>query len=216
MKIAIIDYGSGNLRSVSKSFERSINDLSLDCIVSVTNDPEFVKSADRIVLPGVGAFSDCCRGLMAIDGMIDALNFAVIEQRKPFMGICVGMQLMATIGREHENVEGLGWISGEVIAIEPQDKSLKIPHMGWNTIDLISEHELFDGIKTGKTGLHAYFVHSFQFVPEAVENTIATFDYSGKLVAVVGRDNMIGLQFHPEKSQQFGLKLISNFLIWKP
>ena len=216
MNVAIIDYDSGNLRSVSKSFERSINNLSINCKVTVTNDPELVKNADRIVLPGVGAFSDCRRGLMAIDGMIDALNSAVIEQQKPFMGICVGMQLMATIGREHEDVNGLGWISGEVIALEPQDKTLKIPHMGWNTIDLTCEHVIFEGISTGKTGLHAYFVHSYQFVPEKDDDTIATFDYSGKFVAVVGRDNMIGLQFHPEKSQQFGLKLISNFLKWKP
>ena len=216
MNVAIIDYDSGNLRSVSKSFERSISDLSINCKVSVTNDSELVKNADRIVLPGVGAFSDCRRGLMAIDGMIDALNSAVIEQQKPFMGICVGMQLMATIGREHEDVNGLGWISGEVIALEPQDKTLKIPHMGWNTIDLTCQHVIFDGIRTGKNGLHAYFVHSYQFVPEKYDDTIATFDYSGKFVAVVGRENMIGLQFHPEKSQQFGLKLISNFLKWKP
>ena len=130
------------------------------------NDPELVKNADRIVLPGVGAFADCRRGLAAIDGMLDALNFAVIEKQKPFMGICVGMQLMAGIGREHGNTERFGWISGEVVAIEPQDKSLKIPHMGWNTIDLNHHHAIFEGIKTGKTGLHAYFVHSYQFAPD--------------------------------------------------
>ncbi len=216
MKVAIIDYNSGNLRSVSKSFERSAHDLAIDCQVEVTNDPESVENADRIVLPGVGAFADCRRGLIAIDGMMDAVNSAVIAQSKPFMGICVGMQLMATLGREHGDTEGFGWIAGEVIAIEPQDKSLKIPHMGWNTIDLNHKHAIFKGIKTGKSGFHAYFVHSYQFVPEKDIETVATFDYSGKFVAVVGRDNMIGFQFHPEKSQLFGLKLISNFLEWKP
>ena len=216
MKVVIIDYDSGNLRSVNKSFERTANDLAENCQIVVTKDPELVRNADRVVLPGVGAFADCRRGLVAIDGMMDALNTVVIEQRKPFMGICVGMQLMASIGREHGDTEGFGWIKGEVIAIEPQDKSLKIPHMGWNTIDINHEHAIFEGIRTGKSGLHAYFVHSYQFVPDEDEYTIATFDYSGKFVAAVGRDNMLGFQFHPEKSQQFGLKLIANFLQWNP
>jgi glutamine amidotransferase len=168
------------------------------------------------VLPGVGAFADCRRGLDAVHGMVEALNEAVIEKGKPFLGICVGMQLMGTRGLEHKVTEGLGWIPGDVVAIEPADPSLKIPHMGWNTLSIRREHELLDGIPTGENGLHAYFVHSFHLKPAASDLMIAETDYGTALTAIVGRDNLAGTQFHPEKSQTLGLALLRNFLQWRP
>jgi glutamine amidotransferase len=182
----------------------------------VTSDPDVVRRAERIVLPGVGAFADCRRGLDAVPGMVEALEESVRRNGKPFFGICVGMQLMAERGREYEVTEGLGWIAGEVDKIAPADATLKIPHMGWNTLEARKPHPLFDGIALGPQGLHAYFVHSYQLRPNEHDDLLAETDYGGPLTAVVGRDNMVGTQFHPEKSQRLGLALIANFLKWKP
>jgi glutamine amidotransferase len=216
MSVAIVDYGSGNLHSAHKALERAARESGSRVDVRLTSDPEDLRKAERIVLPGVGAFADCRRGLDAVDGMVDALNEAVIEEGKPFLGVCVGMQLMATRGLEHQVTEGLGWIPGEVVAIEPADPSLKIPHMGWNTLIIRREHKLLDGIPTGENGLHAYFVHSFQLKPASSDLMIADTDYGAALTAIVGRDNLVGTQFHPEKSQTLGLALLRNFLQWRP
>ncbi len=214
--VAIIDYGSGNLHSAAKAFERASRESGANALIEVTSNPEDVAAADRIVLPGVGAFADCKRGLEAVPGMRETLETAVRRQGRPFLGICVGMQLMATRGLEFEVTEGLGWIPGEVRAIEPKDKTLKIPHMGWNTLDVIRPHALLDGIPTGPNGLHAYFVHSFHLAAADRASVVAETDYGGPVTAIVARDNMAGTQFHPEKSQTLGLKLIANFLKWKP
>jgi len=216
MHVAIIDYGSGNLHSAAKAFERAAREEGSKLAVKVTAAPEDVLSAERIVLPGVGAFTDCKAGLASIPGMIEALEEAVQDKGKPFLGICVGLQLMAARGLEHGVTPGLGWIEGEVRAIEPDDPSLKIPHMGWNTLRLARNHALFDGIPTGDDGLHAYFVHSYHLVPEDTGDVVATTDYGGAVTAFVARDNMAGSQFHPEKSQKLGLALIANFLKWQP
>jgi glutamine amidotransferase len=216
MSVAIVDYGSGNLHSAHKALERAARESGSSVDVRLTSDPEDIRKAERIVLPGVGAFADCRRGLDAIDGMVDALNEAVIEEGKPFLGVCVGMQLMATRGLEHQVTEGLGWIPGEVVAIEPADPSLKIPHMGWNTLSVRRRHNLLEGIPTGEAGLHAYFVHSFQLKPASSDLMIADTDYGAELTAIVGRDNLVGTQFHPEKSQTLGLALLRNFLQWRP
>jgi glutamine amidotransferase len=216
MHVAIIDYGSGNLHSAAKAFERAGREAGSPLDVKVTSDPEDVLAADRIVLPGVGAFADCKAGLVAIPGMIEALDGAVRTLGRPFLGICVGAQLMAERGLEHGLTSGLGWIEGEVQAIEPDDASLKIPHMGWNTLDLAHPHALFDGIPTGEDGLNAYFVHSYHFVPVRRDALVATTDYGGAVTAFVAQDNMAGSQFHPEKSQKLGLALVANFLRWKP
>ncbi|MTI44371.1 imidazole glycerol phosphate synthase subunit hisH [Roseibium hamelinense] len=217
MTIAIIDYGSGNLRSAAKAFERAARDHAHMPDVVVTSDPERVLKADRIVLPGVGAFADCKRGLWAVGGMPEALEEAVLQRGKPFFGICVGMQLMASRGLEFETVDGLGWINGDVTAMKPSDTSLKIPHMGWNTISVPEQrHPVLDGLETGPDGLHAYFVHSYHFACVRPQECVASFDYAGTFTAMVGRDNMIGTQFHPEKSQRLGLGLIANFLEWAP
>jgi glutamine amidotransferase len=216
MSVAIVDYGSGNLHSAHKALERAAREIGNDTDVRLTSDPDDVRKAERIVLPGVGAFADCRHGLDAVDGMVEALNEAVIEKGKPFLGICVGMQLMATRGLEHQVTEGLGWIPGDVVAIEPADPSLKIPHMGWNTLSLQRQHMLMDGIATGENGLHAYFVHSFHLKPASADLMIAETDHGGALTAIVGRDNLVGTQFHPEKSQTLGLALLRNFLRWRP
>jgi glutamine amidotransferase len=216
MTTAIVDYGSGNLHSAAKAFERAAREHALNGAIVVTSDPERVARADRIVLPGVGAFADCRRGLDAVPGMVDALNEQVARRGKPFFGICVGMQLMAERGHEKEVVEGLGWIAGEVDRIHPSDPSLKIPHMGWNTLRSRKAHPLLDGIATGDDGLHAYFVHSYQLTPANRADLVAEAEYGGPVTAIVGRDNMVGTQFHPEKSQKLGLALIANFLKWKP
>ena len=216
MTLAIVDYGSGNLHSAAKAFERAARDEGLDEAVVVTRDPDAVRRADRIVLPGVGAFADCRRGLESVTGMIEALHDSVRVHGRPFLGICVGMQLMAERGREYEVTQGLGWIPGEVDRIAPSDPGLKIPHMGWNTLDEHRHHPLLAGIKTGPQGLHAYFVHSFQLEPTQTSDLVAEAEYGGPITAVVGRDTVVGTQFHPEKSQRLGLKLIGNFLKWKP
>jgi glutamine amidotransferase len=216
MHVAIIDYGSGNLHSAAKAFERAAREQESKLAIKVTARPEDVTDAERVVLPGVGAFADCKRGLEAVPGMIEALDEAVQQRGKPFLGICVGLQLMAERGLEHGITPGLGWIKGEVRAIEPADPELKIPHMGWNTLRLAREHKLLEAIPTGESGLHAYFVHSFHFVPEDNDALVASTDYGGPVTAFVARDNMAGTQFHPEKSQKLGLALIANFLRWKP
>jgi glutamine amidotransferase len=214
--VAIVDYGSGNLHSAAKAFERAAREQGLDQPIVVTRDPDAVVRADRVVLPGVGAFADCRRGLDAVTGMVDALNESVRVRGRPFLGICVGMQLMAERGREYEVVEGLGWIPGEVDRIAPSDPNLKIPHMGWNTLEERCPHPLLDDIAVGPQGLHAYFVHSFHLKPAVRSDLVAEADYGGPVTAVVGRDTMVGTQFHPEKSQRLGLRLIANFLKWKP
>ncbi|HEU0070661.1 MAG TPA: imidazole glycerol phosphate synthase subunit HisH [Alphaproteobacteria bacterium] len=212
-KIVIVDYGSGNLRSAAKAFERAAADIGLKDAVSVSADAKDLATADRIVLPGVGAFGDCKRGLEALPGMIDALNEQVLEKKKPFFGICVGMQLMAEFGREHGEHRGLGWIKGVVEAILPADPSLKVPHMGWNELKFARAHPLFAGLGENRD---AYFVHSYQLKAANPADVIATVDYGGPIVAAVGRDNIVGTQFHPEKSQANGLAIIANFLRWRP
>jgi imidazole glycerol-phosphate synthase subunit HisH len=216
VSVAIVDYGSGNLHSAAKAFERASRDIGSAMPIEVTSDPAKVAAASRVVLPGVGAFADCRRGLDEIDGMIEALNETVLQRGRPFFGICVGMQLMAERGREYQVTPGLGWIAGEVDRIAPSDASLKIPHMGWNTLDMLKPHALLDEIPLGPDGLHAYFVHSYELKPQKRSDLVAQADYGGALTAIVGRDNMVGTQFHPEKSQRLGLKLIANFLKWAP
>ena len=216
MHVAIIDYGSGNLHSAAKAFERAAREQASKLAIKVTSKPEEVREAERIVLPGVGAFADCKQGLAQIPGMIDALEDTVRRRGKPFLGICVGLQLMAERGVEHGLTPGLGWIEGEVREITPKDRSLKIPNMGWNTLALQRKHALFEGIATGETGLNAYFVHSYHLVPASTDVLVATTDYGGPITAFVANDNLAGSQFHPEKSQKLGLALIANFLKWKP
>ena len=212
--VTIIDYGAGNLHSAAKAFERMANGLG-GITIEVTADPERVRMADRIMLPGVGAFADCKAGLDAVPGMVEVLEERVIRDGVPFLGVCVGMQLMASEGREKVVTPGLGWIPGAVERIRPTG-ALKIPHMGWNTISVQQPHPLFAGIPDGPDGLHAYFVHSYHLVTESPATLLATTDYGGQVTACVGRDNMFGTQFHPEKSQALGLQLIENFLRWTP
>jgi imidazole glycerol-phosphate synthase subunit HisH len=216
MTVAVIDYGSGNLHSAAKALERAARESSIGDTIKVTSDPDTVRRADRIVLPGVGAFADCKRGLDAVPGMVAAMSEAVRERGRPFFGICVGMQLMAKRGRENVVTEGLGWIDGEVDRIAPADAALKIPHMGWNTLAPKRAHALLDGIALGPEGLHAYFVHSYQLQPANKADLVAEADYGGPVTAMVARDNLAGTQFHPEKSQRLGLALLANFLRWKP
>jgi glutamine amidotransferase len=214
--VAIVDYGSGNLHSAKKAFERAARDSGLAAAIVVTADPDVVRAAERIVLPGVGAFADCKRGLAAVPGMIEAMTDAVIARGRPFLGICVGMQLMAERGLEFATTPGLGWIDGEVRPIAPADPALKVPHMGWNTLWAHGEHALLDGIPTGPAGLNAYFVHSFHLAAASPDDVVAEADYAGPITAIVARDNLAGTQFHPEKSQRLGLALIANFLRWRP
>ncbi|MFQ5955352.1 MAG: imidazole glycerol phosphate synthase subunit HisH [Kiloniellales bacterium] len=235
MTVAIVDYGSGNLRSAAKAFARAArlgdplrsrasaarasggaraSEGAVEDAVLVTAEPERVAGADRVVLPGVGAFADCRAGLSALDGMDEALEEAVIRRGRPFLGICVGMQLMARVGREHGAHDGLGWIDGEVVPIEPGDAHLKVPHMGWNELQMArNDHPVFAGIADG---VHAYFVHSYRFVCARAADLVATVDYGGSITAAIGRDNLVGTQFHPEKSQAAGLRVIANFLAWRP
>ncbi|MGL4728908.1 MAG: imidazole glycerol phosphate synthase subunit HisH, partial [Bosea sp. (in: a-proteobacteria)] len=184
--------------------------------IMVTSDPDAVRRADRIVLPGVGAFADCRKGLDAVPGMVEAITEAARQRAKPFLGICVGMQLLASRGLEYTVTEGLGWIPGDVKLIQPNDTGLKIPHMGWNNLHMQDEHALLDGIPLGPDGLHAYFVHSYALTPKRSSDVVALADYGGPVTALVARGNIAGTQFHPEKSQTLGLKLIGNFLRWKP
>ena len=215
-RVVIIDYGSGNLHSAAKAFERAARESEADVRIEVTADPAAVAAADRVVLPGVGAFADCRKGVDAVAGMREALETSVRGKGRPFLGICVGAQLMAKRGLEFHVTEGFGWIKGDVKAIEPNDPALKIPHMGWNTLDVVNPHPLLAGIETGPKGLHAYFVHSFHLAASERRAVVAEADYGGPVTAMVGQDNMAGTQFHPEKSQTLGLRLIANFLQWRP
>ncbi len=216
MRVAIIDYGSGNLRSATKAFERAAREAGIDAEIDLTDDAERVATADRIVLPGVGAYADCRRGLDAVSGMAEAVIDVVEHKAHPFLGICVGMQLMSSRGLEKTVTQGFGWIKGDVKEMTPSDPGLKIPQIGWNTLDIRHPHPLFDGIETGPDGLHAYFVHSYHLAADHGDDVIATTNYGGPMTAFVGRDNIAGAQFHPEKSQKLGLALIANFLRWKP
>jgi glutamine amidotransferase len=216
MTVAIIDYGSGNLHSAAKAFERAARSAEDPERIVVTRDPDFAYRADRIVLPGVGAFADCRRGLDAVDGMVEAITEAVRNKARPMFGICVGMQLFATRGKEHVITEGLNWIAGDVVKITPREEGLKIPHMGWNTLDLAREHPVLERLPLGSKGRHAYFVHSYHLNAANEADVLARADYGGPITAIVAKDTVIGTQFHPEKSQRFGLALISNFLKWKP
>jgi imidazole glycerol-phosphate synthase subunit HisH len=216
MNIAVIDYGSGNLHSAAKAFERAARSSQDPQKVVITRDPETVYHADRIVLPGVGAFADCRRGIDALDGMVEALTEAVRKKARPMFGICVGMQLFATRGKEHVVTKGFDWIAGDVEKISPRDENLKIPHMGWNTLEVLRDHPLLEGLGLGPKGRHAYFVHSYHLNAANEADVLARADYGGPVTAVVAKDTAVGTQFHPEKSQRFGLALISNFLKWKP
>ena len=211
--VAIIDYGSGNLHSARKAFERAARESGSDARIRVTADPDAVAGADRVVLPGVGAYADCRRGLDAVPGMVEAATEAVKAKGRPFLGICVGMQLLATRGLEHGETSGLGWIPGDVAPIRPADPDLKVPHMGWNTLETRRAHPLLAGIPAD---LHAYFVHGYALEPTDADDLVATSDYGGPVTAIAARDNVAGTQFHPEKSQRLGLALIANFLRWRP
>ena len=215
MTVAVVDYGSGNLRSAVKALEVASERTSGQKIV-LTSDPEEVRRAERIVLPGVGAFKDCRDGLAAIPGMVETLHTSVLREGRPFLGVCVGMQLLAERGHEHETTEGLGWIAGDVVAIASDEAELKIPHMGWNTMNARRDHPLLAGIITGDEGLHAYFVHSFHFRTREPEAIVAETTYGSPLAAIVARENIAGTQFHPEKSQKLGLALLANFMVWRP
>ncbi len=216
MRVAIIDYGSGNLRSATKAFERAARDAGISAEIELAADAERVRTADRIVLPGVGAYADCRAGLDAVAGMSEAINEVAIRNARPFLGICVGMQLMSERGLEKTVTHGFGWIAGDVKEMTPDDPALKIPQIGWNTIDVTRDHPLFAGIPTGPDGLHGYFVHSYHLDAARPAERLATTDYGGPVTAAVTRDNLAGTQFHPEKSQALGLTLIANFLRWKP
>jgi glutamine amidotransferase len=205
MRVAIIDYGSGNLRSATKAFQRAAREAGISAEIDLTADADKVRSADRIVLPGVGAYADCRAGLDAVPGMVEALDTTIVRQGRPFLGICVGMQLMSERGLEKTITQGLGWIAGDVKEITPSDPMLKVPQIGWNTIHVKHSHPLFDGIKTGEGGLHAYFVHSYHLDARKPDEVLATANYGGQITAAVARDNMAGTQFHPEKSQALGL-----------
>jgi glutamine amidotransferase len=215
-RVVIIDYGSGNLHSAAKAVERAARENAINGLIEVSANPRSVITADRIILPGVGAFADCKRGLEKISGMRDALEEVVRGKNRPFLGICVGMQLMATRGLEFKVTPGLGWIEGDVKPITPRDPNLKIPHMGWNTLSVDREHALLKGVPVGPAGLHAYFVHSFHVEPQKSVLIVAQTDYGGPVTAMVADRNLAGTQFHPEKSQALGLKLLANFLTWHP
>jgi glutamine amidotransferase len=212
MLTVIVDYESGNLHSAQKAFERVAREQGAG-EVTVTADPDIVRRADRVVLPGDGAFPACRRALFDHRGLFEAIEEAVIAKARPFLGICIGMQMMATRGLEYEETPGFDWIGGEVARIAPADPALKVPHMGWNDLVIDAPHPVLDGIATGD---HAYFVHSFQFRVADRAHLLAHCDYGGPVTAIVGRATMVGTQFHPEKSQATGLRLIANFLAWAP
>jgi glutamine amidotransferase len=216
MRVAIIDYGSGNLRSATKAFERAAREAGIAAEIDLTADAERVRTADRIVLPGVGAYADCAAGLHAVTGMWEAVEEVAIAKARPFLGICVGMQLMSERGLEKVVTKGFGWIRGDVKEITPSDPALKIPEIGWNTLEVKRPHPLFEGITTGDNGLHAYFVHSYHLDAADGSDVLAVADYGGPVTAAVAKDNLVGTQFHPEKSQALGLALIANFLRWRP
>ncbi|QAX30266.1 imidazole glycerol phosphate synthase subunit HisH [Leisingera sp. NJS204] len=212
MLTAIIDYESGNLHSAEKAFQRMAREMDAGEVV-VTSDADAVARADRLVLPGDGAFPACAAELRGHKGIYDAMVEAVEQKGRPFLGICVGMQLMATTGHEYQETPGLGWVGGDVVKITPADTSLKVPHMGWNDLVIETDHPVFDGIESGD---HVYFVHSYHFRAADPAERLAHVDYAGDVTAVIGRDTMLGMQFHPEKSQATGLRMIGNFLAWKP
>lgn len=212
-KVALIDYGSGNLRSAEKALARAAAEGATGHEITVTSDPDVAAKAERIVLPGVGAFADCMNGLNGVPGMVAALDDAVRKHGVPFLGICVGMQLLASVGREFGDHPGLGWIDGEVVIIKPSRPEIKVPHMGWNDLRVLKPHPVLDGIETGA---NAYFVHSYKFVAKNSSDVLATTEYDGTINAVIRRGNIVGTQFHPEKSQAVGLRLLQNFLKWKP
>ncbi len=216
MRVAIIDYGSGNLRSATKAFERAAHEAGIAAEIDLTSDATRVAGADRIVLPGVGAYADCRAGLDAVPGMVEAIEEVVTVRGRPFLGICVGMQLMSQRGLEKTITRGFGWIAGDVKEIAPSDPTLKIPQIGWNTIHVKHSHPLFAGIPTGEAGLHAYFVHSYHLDATRDDEVLAVTDYGGPVTAAVVNGNKAGTQFHPEKSQRLGLALIANFLRWNP
>lgn len=213
MQVAVIDYGSGNLRSAAKALERAAREAELDAEILVTPEAEVVAKADRVVLPGVGAFADCRAGVDALPGLREALEEVAIERARPFLGICVGLQLMATVGREHGDHPGFDWIPGEVVPLAPSDSALKVPQMGWNELEVLHEHPVLAGLGADP---HVYFVHSYHLRVERPEQLLAASDYGGSVTAAAGRDNLIGTQFHPEKSQAAGLALLRNFLRWRP
>jgi len=208
----LVDYDSGNLHSAEKAFQRMAAEVGAGEVI-VTSSPDDVARATRVVLPGDGAFPACRRALDGYSGLFDAIEEATIQRGNPFLGICVGMQMMATVGREYEDTPGFGWIGGEVVRIEPDDAALKVPHMGWNDLVVDQPHPVLDGVATGD---HAYFVHSYHMRMDDPAQLLAHVDYGSQITAIVGRDNMVGMQFHPEKSQANGLKMIANFLNWKP
>lgn len=216
MRVAIIDYGSGNLRSATMAFERAAREAGIDAQIDLTADAERVRTADRLVLPGVGAYADCRAGLAGVEGMNEAIEEAAVVAGRPFLGICVGLQLMADRGLEKTVTNGFGWIAGDVREIEPAGPKLKIPQIGWNTIHVKHDHPLFAGIPTGPDGLHAYFVHSYHLAATDSGDVLAETDYGGPVTAAIARGNLAGTQFHPEKSQALGLALLANFLRWKP
>ncbi|WP_170548045.1 imidazole glycerol phosphate synthase subunit HisH [Ruegeria atlantica] len=212
MLTAIIDYESGNLHSAEKAFQRMAREMDAGQVV-VTSDADVVARADRLVLPGDGAFPACASELRGHKGIYDAMVEAVEQKGRPFLGICVGMQLMASKGHEYTETDGLDWVAGDVLRIEPSDDALKVPHMGWNDLVLESDHPVFSGVKTGD---HVYFVHSYHFRVTDPAERLAYVDYGQEVTAVIGRDTMVGMQFHPEKSQDVGLRMIGNFLTWTP
>lgn len=216
MRIALIDYGAGNLNSCSKALERALGDAGLRGEVVIGANPDVIAGADRIVLPGDGAFRDCRAELAAVDGLEQALHEAVRVKARPFLGICVGMQLLADIGEERGETAGLGWIGGRVVALDPAGRHLKVPHMGWNTLQQRGDHPVLQGVPFGEAALHAYFLHSYHLLPRAAGDLLAVADYGGPVSAIVGRDSIVGTQFHPEKSQLLGLRLLRNFLSWSP
>jgi glutamine amidotransferase len=212
-RLAIIDYGSGNVRSVQRALEAAANHHEIRLDIVLTDEPARIRQADRIVLPGVGHFADCAAGLASRPGVTEALTETVFRSKRPFLGICVGMQLLATRGTEHGVTPGLGWIPGDCIRLQPSDPALKIPHMGWNELEPCAAHPLLDGIAAGA---HAYFVHSYHVVAGDPADVVATASYGGAVTAMVARGNVAGAQFHPEKSQAAGLRLLANFLRWRP
>jgi len=212
--VVIVDCGSGNLRSAAKAFERAAADSGRNVTIEVSSDPEAVRRADRVALPGQGAFAAVLAGVAEVPGLREALQEAAIDRARPFLGICVGMQLMADRGLEHGAYRGFGWIAGEVVPLAPSDPALKVPHMGWNDLVLDRpDHPVLRGVASGD---HAYFVHSYRFAVADPADCLAHADYGGPVTAIIGRDNLIGTQFHPEKSQALGLSLISAFLGWRP
>lgn len=216
MKIALIDYGAGNLHSAGKALMRALDEIGVTGHVVLGANPDEIASADRIVLPGDGAYRDCREHLAEVDGLEDALEEQVRVKGRPFLGICVGMQLLSEVGEERGETKGLGWIPGRVVALDPKARHLKVPHMGWNTLVKTGEHPVLAGLPFGEQGLHAYFLHSYHLLPTEGSDLLATADYGGPVSAIVGRDTVIGTQFHPEKSQKLGIALLANFLRWKP